>query len=438
MRSRDGGVPVTGEHVFGTDELDPALLRGVTFTERDGGFDADEVRTFLDRVASALEVYLSGDAQAALRAEFARNAEIAQQVLEAGQSAATQLLAHAQAQAGELQEQARVEAEQLHTQLQSEFERAVASAREQADHVRDGIVRDLRDVHDRLGASLYQLERERADADANFTVDLPSPPLAAAASAEANAPTHESSNGASAALPEGALAPAWQQLPPEAWSGEASATSTESGSSESDGGSYLVQEDPFAVEEDDPLAPGEPLVDLRNMIEIVSSAPTADVVEPASSWLDPDPDQSLSTDDPAIAHDDLMARALIGGDDIVPPGEAPADPAPEAVEASPVAPAADAASADAAVDAPVEEAVDPTPWPEVPSSFAAAPIPAELPTAGPGDDLPLSTDPDDVRRLVLESLAQGQSRETIETYLRERMGFTDPAGVVDAALTHGI
>jgi DivIVA domain-containing protein len=81
-------VRVASDNVFGSDELSPELVRSASFTEQEGRYDAAEVRTFLDRIASSLEVYLSTDAASALRAEFARNASIAQQVLDAGQTAA--------------------------------------------------------------------------------------------------------------------------------------------------------------------------------------------------------------------------------------------------------------------------------------------------------------------------------------------------------------
>ncbi|MCW2925056.1 MAG: hypothetical protein JWM98_2460, partial [Thermoleophilia bacterium] len=75
---------MTDQHVFGSGRLTPELLRSATFDEVDGRYDAGEVRTFLERAASALDVLMSEDAALALRAEFSRNAEIAQQVLDAG------------------------------------------------------------------------------------------------------------------------------------------------------------------------------------------------------------------------------------------------------------------------------------------------------------------------------------------------------------------
>ena len=74
----------TDDHAFGSNELTPELVRGASFDDLDGRYDATEVRTFLDRVASALEVFLADDSRTAMQAEFARNAEIAKQVLDAG------------------------------------------------------------------------------------------------------------------------------------------------------------------------------------------------------------------------------------------------------------------------------------------------------------------------------------------------------------------
>ncbi|MCW2927979.1 MAG: hypothetical protein JWM86_1947, partial [Thermoleophilia bacterium] len=61
----------------------------------------------------------------------------------------------------------------------------------------------------------------------------------------------------------------------------------------------------------------------------------------------------------------------------------------------------------------------------------AGPAPAaeSLPPAGQP-----SADAAQVRQLILESLAAGQTREAIETYLRDTMGFVEPAALVDAAM----
>ena len=53
---------MTSDNVFGSHELTPDLVRGARFEEVDGRLDAGEVRAFLDRIASSLEVFMSGDA----------------------------------------------------------------------------------------------------------------------------------------------------------------------------------------------------------------------------------------------------------------------------------------------------------------------------------------------------------------------------------------
>lgn len=228
---------MTSDHAFGSDELTPELLRSATFDEQDGRIDAAEVRQFLDRAASSLEVFMSQDAPTALRAEFARNAEIAQQVLDAGQNAAEQLRRQAAEEAKRILDEARDATLGLRETVEAEIEQA----REQVEAMRGAFIQDLRDLYDRIGASLYRFERA---AEETGTSPIQEPtraagtqsgdthvqrdqPAAANAPQDAGAPAEQPAAAAPFAtddaqagdpqLPEGAKPPAWRQLPPEAW-----------------------------------------------------------------------------------------------------------------------------------------------------------------------------------------------------------------------------
>lgn len=443
---------MTSDHVFGSDELTPELLRTANFAEQDGRVDAAEVRTFLDRVASSLEIFLSQDAPTALRAEFARNAEIAQQVLDAGQTASEQLRRQAAEDARRILDETRDATERLRETMEGE----IAQSRTQVETMRAQFIQDLRDLYDRIGASLYRFERAAEESHvapiaepSREAVEWPpaQPPVAEPAphTAQASAPQPQAAQSGRASeparevpdptpaveatapdssaptdLPEGAKPPAWQQLPPDAW---AAAPAAPADAPAPAGG------DPFAVHEDEPLAPGEPLVDLREFHDLgpASAEPVHDGTEVAESvgdtlggsWLDaedpagtttPPADASATSEpieatppsaglsegswlvdsaedvtgaeerDPGLAHDDMLAEALIAGTTL-----------PEDEEG------ADAAAAEPAV---------------VASPDAVA-----------------------IRQLILDSLAAGQTRETIETYLRDQMGFVEPGALVDAAIS---
>lgn len=440
---------MTGHHVFGTGDLTPDLVRDAQFEMVDGGYDPAEVRAFLDRVASAVEVLLAEDSIQALRAEFRRNAEIAQQVLDAGQHAAEQL----RSQAGEEARRIIDETRTATSGLREAVERDAQEAHQQASDTRGRLIQDLQDLYDRVGASLYRFERavqaapavppahdgrveEIADverrivgepADASpidyraerrivpapefehppeaapeptpapvldpevvpVAVSDPAAPLPEPSYLEE--PVHEAEPAAAvedAVTPT--LPPAWQQLPTEAWQTEPE---------------VLVPVDvalpilPADVVEDEPLAPGEPLVDLREMHpaaddaappEDASAAAGAPPVD-AGSWLDAGVDDTAapsageSQQSEGLAHDDMLAEALIAAP--FPEGDTRAQTGP-VPEAPPTDPAANGASSDAMA----------------------------------------------VRSLVLNSLADGHPREAVEAYLRDQLGLHEPGAIVDAAL----
>lgn len=403
------------EHSFGSGELTPELVRGITFAEVDGRVDAAEVRTFLDRVASSLEVFLSGDAQQALRLEFARNAEIAQQVLDAGQAAAEQLRSQAANEARRLLDETRSTTDRLRAEVEGEL----AGSREQVIEMRGRLMQDLRDLHDRVGATLYRFERaieeapiETAPASSPTSPQVEAPADPVTSSTPTPEPVHVPQPEVpveepavapievapdvelpDVQLPEGAKAPAWTQLPPDAWPGaDATAGDAPHASAVAPGGIEPLVEDAtpplaaFEVIEDEPLAPGEPLVDLRDMA-------TRDADDDARAEALLAGTAGMEDDDAPLLGDEPMMD--LGGDWLSAPAT---DDAPEVPQ-----------------DAPVAH-----------PSAAGQPAPAAQVDASP-DALA-------VRQLILESITAGQSRDAIENYLREQLGFVEPAGLVDAAL----
>jgi len=488
------------EHVFGSGRLTPELLRSASFDDEAGRYDAESVRAFLDRAASALEVLMADDASIALRAEFSRNAEIAQQVLDAGQTAAAQLREQAGADARRLLEETRESAASLRTQAEGEVAEARAEAAElsaQAESARSHLVQDMRDLYDRIGASLYRFERAEDERVDRAAYDEEIGGAAAAQLQERRRHAEEpivspieyrqdrrdsaSENGGDAApaeaaspldaqqLPEGAFPPAWQQLAPE------SEESIPEAAPEASPGADQPLHDPFAVIEDEPLAPGEPLVDLRDQFGtgspadtdagswLADAAPAPEAVpapadDGAGSWLDaaPAPDEAavLPQPDAATIHDNALAEALIGGSpfpDAEPAPEPAAAPIIEDVFTAPAVPSLAVApppssgatavpppAAAAATTPPVPPAPAPAPAP-VSEQAPAEPEPWMTPDAtdhadGPSTIVPASADANAVRDLILNSLADGHPREAVEAYLRDELGMIEPGVLIDAAL----
>lgn len=438
---------MTNDHVFGSDQLSPEMLRSARFAQVDGKVDAAEVQQFLDRVASSLEVFLAQDAPAALRAEFARNAEIAQQVLDAGQTAAEQLRRQAAEEAKRILDEAREATLGLRETVESE----IGQAREQVEAMRGGFIQDLRDLYDRIGASLYRFERAAEESrvepireparevqpavtpDAFEEVPAPAAvpamaPEPVSAPEPVAAPPLDPAPAAATELPEGAKAPAWQQLPPEAWS-----TGGEAEPAPEPVAAPASGEDPFAVVEDEPLAPGEPLVDLRELgaetppsedaLEVENPVPDSQPeVEPdlgGGSWLD------SPTDVAALAPQagDPSPAAADGGSWL----DSPTDPATAEAAEQP----ADVARDDALAEALIAGDAAPIPAPILDSPVvadpAAAPVPAPAQVEASQDSMAL-------RNTILELSAAGHSREAIVTFLREQFQLPAPEPLVAATL----
>ncbi len=413
----------TDEHVFGTSDLTPELVRGAKFDERDGRVDATEVRNFLDRVASSLEVFLAADARTALQAEFARNAEIAKQVLDAGQSAAEQLRRQAAEEAKRILDEARDATLGLRETVDDEIEQA----REQVDALRGTFIQELRDLYDRIGASLYRFEKavdesnpspireprksvgeQFTELSASVPGPVASPPLTPApvpvpvpTPVPASAPTPPPAAPPvpmpdDLKLPDGAKPPAWQQLPAEAY-GEAPAPAPAPEPAPEQEPASVTLEDPFAVEEDEPLAPGEPLVDLREMSGGVTLDPAEepDAIDSGGSWLDLPSDgdaDEASASAPDLEHDDALAEALISS----------APPASQTI-AAPVL------------------GEEPPPVPSL---------------SGTPAHVDASADSLVIRTTILELSAAGHSREEIAGYLADQLHLREPNAIIDATLGH--
>ena len=478
---------MASDNVFGSDELSAELLRSATFTEHEGRYDAAEVRTFLDRVASSVEVFLSTDAHSALRAEFRRNAEIAQQVLEAGQNAAEQLRRQAAEQARQVLTDTQAATEHLRGEVEVEIQRS----REQVEAMRAAFIQDLRDLYDRIGASLYRFERAAEESHvapisepsrsepAAFQPEEPAPAPAAEFTPPVEdvapilpelpephpdaAPPPLGADG-EPELPEGAKPPAWQQLPPEAW-GAGPAGAEDAATAGADApqpieGVTSTGPDEFTVIEDEPLAPGEPLVDLRDMqaggAEFESS-PTVSAPDAAAEVFSAESEPEAGAAPEPAADESASADAGGGWLEAADPMGETATPTEDTPVAEPVvaetiptdeadagswlvdAPADIAGTGDSTLqhdDALAEALIAGSPFGEEDGATAEPPADAPPPLPDPSEPLAgASPDAVAVRQLVLDSLAAGQSRETIETYLRDHMGFMEPGSIVDAALS---
>jgi hypothetical protein len=432
---------VTNDRVFGSDELTPELLRSATFDEQDGRIDAAQVREYLERVASSLEVFMSGDAPTALRAEFSRNAEIAQQILDAGQNASEQLRRQAAEEAKRILDEARDATLGLRETVEAE----IGQARTQVEAMRGTFIQDLRDLYDRIGASLYRFERAAEESAvapiAEPTRAVPSPepehvpervpePVV-----EPDSPLQEVADTivttADSETPEDVKPPAWRQLPAEAWAG---------GEGTPDADTSSDPAAPFQVVEDEPLAPGEPLVDLTGIsatpepaIEPAAEPPVEAAAAPAPS------EQALIEETPGGS---WLEAATVDESASIPPV------APQAVEQEqhdePAPVASDPGGSWLEAAGP-DAMTTPSPAPDIAHDDALAEaligadpiapqaIPPAVPPVPPGVE-PASADAVAVRQQILDLLAAGQSRESVEAYLSNQLGLLNPSALIDAAL----
>jgi DivIVA domain-containing protein len=390
---------------WGSAELTPDAIRGVRFSLRDGGYPPAEVHEFLEQVASAMEVLQSGDLAQAMRRELTRNAEISSRIVMAGQETAERLRQQAAGDARAIIEDTKQLAEKLRDASKEEQLRT----RDHVEQMRQTFIEELRDMYDRIGASLYRFESaSKIDnppaqhAPSGHEQQWQAPPEsgweAPAAQAEWEAPP-EAGWDPPVAPPEPAptLPPAWTQL-------------------EHATPAAQPQQPPQPESQD------EPLVDLRDIQHEIHAEPEA--VEPQEDEAQQEPDAggseylALEPDELVPPDDNQRAEQLIAGMEAVVTHTPMAEPAP--------------------VQSPVYE--HPSDQPVVPEPHVALEPTPPAPDLPPPPGLaPEGTAPAapqvDLRQFVLQAITEGQSREAVEQHLAGTYGIADPAGFVDAALS---
>lgn len=283
---------------FASADLTPAQVRDATFsTVTDGGWHPGEVREFLDQVATALEVITSADLVDAIRSELRRSADISARIVQAGQETAERMKAEAHADAQELVKAAQAEAVTYRSQAQSD----AASARTGMEEMRDRFLNELRDIYDRIGASLYRFERAVPAASSEGSE------IGAAHEAAADALSREASVLENIVGGE----PYSQRAtgPAGEWAGQtidpayALPASNPAGGSDplSPPGTVTFDDVLDQVEADEPLAEGEPLVDLVPISAEIAAAQHA-LDEPEISLIDDPLGSVLAEADSANDH----------------------------------------------------------------------------------------------------------------------------------------
>lgn len=378
--------------------MTPELLRSIEFPRaRDGeGLDPRQVHEFLEQVASSLEVLGSMDVVQAMRKELVRNSEISSRVVLAGQETAERLRQQAADDARTIIEDTKAMAEQLRDAARAEVERT----RSHVGELRAAFIDELRDLYDRIGATLYRFETaSRAGA----------PVAAAPAGAPLAAPAVEQGP---AVWDESELAPVAPEAIPEVASAPAA---TEPAIAQSEGWGDLDAWSPEEPAEPQERAPAwtqlpteayattsgeEPLVDLRPMQQAME----------AEGQAGAEPQEAMQPGEPNPVEEDRRAEALLEGMDAV-LGAADA-PTQDASHAAPVEP-----------HTPVE--------PHIPVE-QHVPVEQHTPTAPHAPAVAI--DMDTLRAFVLQAIHDGQPREAVEAYLRDNFDVADPGPLITALL----
>jgi hypothetical protein len=389
---------------YGSGDLTPDAIRTARFTLHDGRYDPSDVHEFLEQVASAMEVLSSTSAAQAMRRELQRNAEISSRVVLAGQDTAERLRQQAAEDARTIIEDTKRLAEQLRDASREEL----GHTREHIESLRVAFIDEMRDMYDRVGATLYRFERAGGNAE-----DAPS----------GGAQTDE--------------APAKKEQLPPAW------TQLESAPAPSVVDDAARQIHPIHTED---LAANEPVSGPEILAEAASQEIETELVQldepPAldgGSWLDgpTEPEQPTAAA-PAEPEPLVDLRAIQAQIDAA-AAEMSAAPAPsaEALEAE-VPPVVESAAGEPVTDDDrVEQllagtddllgagmATESPSLPEPPAlAHDAAPASQALP------------DVDALRAFVLQSIADGQPQEAIAQYLHDTYGMDDPAGFIGATLS---
>jgi len=477
---------------YGTGELTPEAIRGARFAQRGGAYSPAEVREFLEQVASAMEVLQSQDMAQAMRRELQRSAEISSRVVMAGQEASERLRAQAADDARSIVDDTKQLAEQLRDAAREELRRT----REHIEELRRTFIEELRDMYDRIGATLYRFESAskvgELDAAGAALPGAPrhaSPPAADGprahseyvASREAGAsyedyhpaaasghPAPELGEPLSPRAEAGPRAPAWTQLPPDAstdpsaapssdaesdpwgapteesnvWGSPGDAGQAAAGQAPGDQGSAEPYDRPYEgspaaetgdwlLEEEVPNVAGPPPVDGESLADDAPPADGARTAEGAGptgeghAVLGEPGQEQQGAQDP---QDEPLVDLRPIQDQIHPPEPAAGTQGDAVAAPEPAAPptAEDDARAEAMIAgldqvlAKGAAAEEPPPLPDPPSL-----------TPANGES---AVDPAALATFVLQSLSEGQSRESVEIYLRQTYGIGDAGGYVDAVL----
>lgn len=368
---------MTDSHeVFSTGELTPERLRTATFPTSADGYDPVQVKEFLEQTASALEVLAGEAGPSAVRAELQRISDSTSRIILAAQDTAEKLREQGASDARQVVE----DAKQLAHNVAQQAEQSSTAARAQIDQARASFIDELRDLYDRIGATLYRFEQSAKEASATPPAVPVGQTTAMPAETESAAPAAEPASS-DELVAEVVSPPAADVAEPAVADDEPTAPP----SAEGDGApaeSVPVESAPTEPVADDPLgsssvwgaapssdatpADDEPLVDLRGLSETVDAT---SVNEPAAEKTDAD-------DDARAEHILAMTRSI---NEVGPHAGVVAEAAAEA---------------------------------EVQASYTE----------------------DSLRQFVLQSLHEGSPREAIEVYLRDTLQVADPAGLVDRAL----
>jgi hypothetical protein len=368
------------------------------FPMRGDGYDPAMVDEFLEQVASSVEVLTSADVTEGMRRELQRSSEISSRMVLAGQEAAERLRQQAASDARTIIEDTKHLAEQLRDAARAEVEQSQAHVAS----IRHSFLDELRDMYDRIGATLHRFERAGDAGDGG----------------------HVGDTGGNAM----------------------SALAGEPISSVGLVGEY----------EDIPMAPGEPLVDLT-AFHAASSAEASVAVPSVAGEA-----EAHGTDFSDWLVSDDTAPSVVITDDGVPDAEIkPVDPAAPPVSPfgagaytmpAPLASAPDAGApplpgaAPAVVDEHGSDAQQPPVDENARAEALLATMGGVLAAATPPEPAPLpqppvleqahsaGPDPIALQQFVLQSLHEGMDRTVIEAWIAERYGIQHPAAVVDAAL----
>ncbi len=301
-----------GANVHGTPDLTPERIRAQRFDLSDRGYAPAAVDEYLEQVASAMEVLREQPGPMAVRAELERVSASTSRLVMAAQEAGERL----QRQAAEEAEEILTDARSLATELRQRAQDESARTSRHVSDIRETFVQELRDLYDRVGATLYRLEQAGEQPSAGERLErslagIESTPDGGEATSIDGAGSHQ----AAAEEPSDAQEPV-------ATDGEASPTAgaatpaaealAAEPAADTDGPTAHADELELEPHPEDPAAQAadEPLVDLRGLARDEPAATPApmedgDPGDGAATDVDePTPDAAAT--DPAVPAGDAM------------------------------------------------------------------------------------------------------------------------------------